>query len=342
MRARAALKIGLAYDLRDEYLAQGYGEEETAEFDQQSTIDALGDALGSLGYVVDRIGNAVALMQRLSAGDRWDLVFNIAEGLYGYGREAQVPAILDVYGIPYTFGDPLTASVCLHKAWSKTLVAAEGVPTAKHQLITNVEDCGNFALKLPVLLKPVAEGTGKGVTPESVITDPEQLAPAVKAMLARYRQPVLVEEFLPGREFTVAILGSGANARVLGSLEIKLREGAEQGVYSYVNKEQCESLVEYPYVCNEPVVDEAEAIALKAWVALGCRDGGRVDMRCDGDGHPVFMEVNPLAGLHPTHSDLPMLATAIGMSYPDLIREIVESATERVSAQRTRADSRAA
>ncbi|MCB1685329.1 MAG: hypothetical protein R3E82_18985 [Pseudomonadales bacterium] len=342
MKAEAALHIGLTYDLRDEYLAQGYSEEETAEFDQPGTIDALGNALEALGYRVDRIGNAVALMQRLSAGGRWDLVFNIAEGLNGYGREAQVPAILDVYGIPYTFGDPLTASVCLHKAWAKTLVAAVGVRTAQHQVISRIRDCGDFRLPLPVLLKPIAEGTGKGVTPESVITDPKQLAPAAKAMLARYRQPVLVEEFLPGREFTVGILGTGTNARVLGSLEIRLRDEAEQGVYSYVNKEQCESLVDYPYVCDEPVVEEAQAIALKAWIALGCRDGGRVDLRCDSEGRPVFMEVNPLAGLHPTHSDLPMLATAIGMPYVELIREIVESAAERVAGRRAPADSQAA
>lgn len=340
------MKIGLTYDLRSEYLAQGYSEEETAEFDQQGTIDALAEALRSLGHEVDRIGNAAALMGRLSAGDRWELVFNIAEGLYGYGREAQVPAILDVYGIPYTFGDPLTASACLHKAWAKTLVAAAGVPVARHHLISRTKDCvefvKNFTLTLPVLLKPVAEGTGKGVTPESIVHEVKLLAPAVKAMLARYRQPVLVEEFLPGREFTVGILGTGANARVLGSLEIVLKDDAEPGVYSYVNKEQCESLVEYPYVCDEPVVEDAEKIALRAWNALGCRDGGRVDLRCDGEGRPVFMEVNPLAGLHPTHSDLPMLATAIGMPYVELIQEIVESAAERVSEKRERAASHAA
>jgi len=175
-----------------------------------------------------------------------------------------------------------------------------------------------------------------------VIHELKLLAPAVKAMLAQYRQPVLVEEFLPGREFTVGILGTGANARVLGSLEIVLKDAAEPGVYSYVNKEQCESLVDYPYVFDEPDVVEAEEIALRAWNALGCRDGGRVDLRCDGDGRPVFMEVNPLAGLHPTHSDLPMLATAIGMPYLELIREIVDSAAERVSVRNSRAASCAA
>jgi len=163
------------------------------------------------------------------------------------------------------------------------------------------------------------------------VTDPKQLGATARTLLSRYRQPVLAEEYLPGREFTVGIVGTGSSARVLGTLEIVLLDGAEQDVYSYVNKEQCETLVEYRPVRNEDeeVVQEAEAIALKAWITLGCRDAGRIDLRCDDRGHPVFIEVNPLAGLHPTHSDLPMIATAEGLPYVDLIAEIVASAAAR-------------
>lgn len=325
------MKIGMTFDLRDEYLAQGYSEEETAEFDQPATIEAIAGALTELGHQVDRIGAAPALIGRLARGDRWELVFNISEGLTGYGREAQVPAILDVYGIAYTFSDPLTASVCLHKAWTKRLVAVAGIPTARDRLIERSRDCGRFDLNFPVLLKPVAEGTGKGVSPDSLVSDPKQLPATAKSLLARYRQPVLVEEYLPGREFTVGIVGTGTHARVLGTLEILLRDGAEQDVYSYVNKEQCERLVEYRPVADEQeeVVRDAETIALKAWNVLGCRDAGRIDLRCDERGNPVFMEVNPLAGLHPTHSDLPMIASAEGLPYVDLIEQIVESAAAR-------------
>jgi len=330
------MKIGLTYDLRSDYLAQGYSAEETAEFDQGGTIDALSQALQELGHEVHRIGSAPSLIDQLARGERWDLVFNVAEGLNGYGREAQVPAILDVYGIPYTFSDPLTASVCLHKAWTSVLVAAAGVHTPRHQLISRTRDCGRFSLDLPVLLKPVAEGTGKGVSADSVITDLKQLPVAVKSMLARYRQPVLAEEFLPGREFTVGILGTGSRARALGTLEIVLLEGAEPEVYSYENKENCEQLVEYRHVHDEAVVARAEEMALAAWNALGCRDGGRVDLRCNGAGEPVFLEINPLAGLHPTHSDLPMIATAVGMPYTRLIAEIVDSAAERIDEARHR------
>ena len=332
------MRIGLTYDLRAEYLALGYGDEETAEFDQQGTIDALAEAIESLGHSVDRIGSARSLISRLAKGDRWELVFNIAEGLYGYGREAQVPAILDVYGIAYTFADPLAASVCLHKGWSKMIVRAAGVPTADFAIIETPADIDRVAMRFPLLAKPIAEGTGKGVTPKSVVRSPADLSQVSAELLDRYQQPVLVETFLPGREFTVGIVGTGTAARAVGSIEIVLRSDAEPDVYSYVNKEECESLVEYRHVTRrDPLVAQAEQIALDAWIALGCRDGGRVDIRCDERGQPMFLEVNPLAGLHPTHSDLPMIATAVGMPYAELVRAIVDSAATRIPKARVRA-----
>jgi len=330
--------IGLTYDLRAEYLAAGYSDEETAEFDQQSTIDALADALESLGHRVDRIGSARALVSRLAGGERWELVFNVAEGLAGFGREAQVPAILDVYGIAYTFAEPLAAAVCLHKGWSKLVVAAAGVPTAAFALLSDAAEAAQIRLPYPLLAKPVAEGTGKGVTPKSIVANPAELAAVAGELLDRYRQPVLVEAFLPGREFTVGILGTDRSAQAIGSVEIVLKRDAEANVYSYVNKEQCETLVEYRHVTRaDPVVARAERIALDAWNALGCRDGGRVDIRCDQHGQPMFLEVNPLAGLHPTHSDLPMIATAIGMPYSELIGRIVTSAARRIPSRRVQA-----
>jgi D-alanine-D-alanine ligase len=330
--------IGLTYDLRAEYLAAGYSEEETAEFDQQGTIDALVVALESLGHRVDRIGSARALINRLASGDRWELVFNVAEGLRGFGREAQVPAILDAYGITYTFAEPLAAAVCLHKGWAKLVVAAAGVPTAPFALLSASADAARVQLPFPLLAKPVAEGTGKGITPKSIVANHAELTAVSAELLDRYRQPVLVETFLPGREFTVGILGTDGAARAIGSLEIVLQRDAEPNVYSYSNKERCETLVEYRHVSRaEPLVARAERIALDAWAALGCRDGGRVDIRCDGSGTPMFLEVNPLAGLHPSHSDLPMIASSIGMPYGELIRHIVDSAAARIPSARGRA-----
>jgi D-alanine-D-alanine ligase len=326
------MRIGLTYDLRAEYLAMGFGEEETAEFDREETIDELDRAIRSLGHETDRIGHARRLVERLAGGERWDLVFNIAEGLRGAGREAQVPAILELYGIPYTFSDPLVMALTLHKGMTKRVVRDALIPTPGFALVSTQADVAGIRFEPPYFAKPVAEGTSKGITPRSVVTDRARLWPACEALLGDFSQPVIVEEFLPGREFTVGILGTGASAGVVGTLEMGLRPGAESGVYSYVNKEQCEELVEYILVRAEedPVVREAERLALASWRVLECRDAGRVDLRCDARGAPQFLEANPLAGLHPTHSDLPILCSKLGISYVTLIGRILQSACERL------------
>lgn len=326
------MRVGLTYDLRSEYLAAGYGEEETAEFDRVETIDAIESALRELGHETDRIGNIRQLVGRLAAGDRWDLVFNICEGLRGPGREAQVPALLDAYDIAYTFADPLVMSVCLHKGLTKTVLREHDLATPRSVLIEELASLSEVHLRYPLFIKPVSEGTGKGITAASKIADFDELYSGCRDLLARFRQPVLVEEFLPGREFTTALLGTGDDARVLGTMEIILLDAAEPEVYSYVNKERCEELVEYRLAHPEtdPEVAAAEALALAAWRALGGRDAGRVDIRSDATGQPQFIEANPLAGLHPQHSDLPIIATMVGMPYTELIRTIVDSAAQRM------------
>lgn len=333
LAAFGRLTIGLTYDLRPEYLAAGYGEEETAEFDRPETVEALAATLQQLGHAVDRIGNVHQLVRRLASGDRWDVVFNICEGLHGRARESQVPALLDAYEIAYTFSDPLITAVCLDKRMTKLIVRDAGVPTPRFVLVEQLSDVSSVDLTYPLFTKPVAEGTGKGVTAASKVLDASQLLANCRDLLQRFRQPVLVEEFLPGREFTTGLLGTGAAARVLGTLEIVLLPKADAEVYSYTNKEFCEDRVEYRLVTpsDDPVVAEVEALALTAWRALGCRDGGRMDLRCDGRGRPQFVEVNPLAGLHPQHSDLPMLATAVGMEFGELLAHIVASAACRIN-----------
>ena len=326
------MKIGLTYDLREAYLAEGYDELETAEFDRADTIDSLENAIWSLGHQTDRIGHVRQLVSRLAAGDRWDLVFNICEGLRGIAREAQVPALLEAYDIPCTFGDPVTMTVCLHKGLTKTLVKKCGMPTPQFAVVETMADLTKINLPFPLFAKPIAEGTGKGVSPASCISSAAELSQVCEMLLANFRQPVLVETYLSGREFTVGILGTGDDARVLGTLEIVLLSDAEPGAYSYINKERCEELVRYDLVRsdNDPEVAEAERIALLSWRELNGRDAGRIDLRSDGSGRPNFIEANPLAGLHPEHSDLPMIATKVGMSYQELIRQIVESAAKRV------------
>jgi D-alanine-D-alanine ligase len=324
--------VGLTYDLRADYLAAGYGEEQTAEFDRPDTIQAIDAALRQLGHETEQIGNARQLVGRLAAGGCWDLVFNIAEGLHGIGREAQVPAILDVYQIPYTFSDPLVLALALHKGLTKVVVRSAGIPTPDFALVERPEDADRVDLPLPLFAKPLAEGTGKGITAASKIRQRAALRPICGELLARYSQPVLVETFLPGREFTVGVLGTGADARVLASMEVLLLPGAEADVYSYANKEQSEEHCQYRLgrADEDAEVRRAEQLALAAYRALGCRDAGRVDLRSDAQGQPNFLEINPLAGLHPQHSDLPILAGMVGVSYRELIERIVRSAAQRV------------
>jgi D-alanine-D-alanine ligase len=322
------MRIGMTYDLRDDYLAAGFAEEETAEFDRASTIEAIEGAIRNMGHEPVRIGNIQSLVQQLAAGQRWDLVFNIAEGLYGFGREAQVPALLDAYRIPYVFSDPLAQALTLHKGMAKHVIRDAGLPTADFAVIESMSDIDSVDLPYPLFAKPVAEGTGKGVTPASKISAPSLLQETCARLLLEFRQPVLVETFLPGREFTVGIVGNGSRARSLGVMEVILLDHSEPDVYSYHNKEFCEDLVEYRAVSDEEA-SKAVEVAIASYRTLGCRDAGRVDLRSDTAGIPHFIEINPLAGLHPEHSDLCIIATKYGISYQELLADIVQAALQR-------------
>ncbi len=320
--------VGLTYDLRRDYLAQGYNDEDVAEFDSEETITLLDNAIQSLGYQTDRIGNARCLCSRLAAGEKWELVFNIAEGLNGRSREAQVPCLLEMYGIGYTFSDPLVCAITLDKSFAKRMVRDAGIPTAKFKIIEDIIELDHIPLEYPLFAKPVAEGTGKGISRKSLIESPAQMTDVCEYLLSRFSQPVLIEEFLPGQEFTVGILGNGNKAYVLGIMEIRMANDGN-GIYSYTAKEQCEKLVNYLPYRKCPFYRKLEQLSLKAYRVLQCSDAARVDFRCDREGTPCFLEINPLPGLHPTHSDLPMIATQEGMSYAELIDAIIKNALSR-------------
>ncbi len=322
-------KVGITYDLREDYLALGMGEEETAEFDRPETIDSIAAALQQLGYSPDKIGNIRALARRIVAGDRWDLVFNIAEGVRGFGREAQVPALLDAYDIPYTFSDPLVLALTLHKGMTKRVIRDLGIPTPEFAVVEDEGGAAQVDLPFPLFAKPVAEGTGKGISGASRIETRAELVRVCVELLESFDQPVLVETYLPGREFTVGITGTGRSAESIGVIEVVLRGEAESHAYSYVNKQRFEELVEYRLV-QDSMAKKAAEVALASYVGLGCRDAGRVDLRADSLGQPQFMEINPLAGLHPEHSDLPILNGLAGHSYLDLMQRIMSSALSRM------------
>ncbi len=331
------MRIGFTYDLKDDYLALGFGADAVAEFDSAATIAAVAGALESHGHDVERIGHVRALAAKLVAGQRWDLVFNIAEGVSGFGRESQVPALLEAYDIPYTFSDPLVCALTLHKGMAKHVARGCGVPTPSFALVTTREEAAAVALPLPLFVKPVAEGTSKGITAKSLVRSREALLDTCAALLGEYRQPVLVEEYLSGREFTVGILGTDEHARAIATLEVVLRQGADEGVYSFRNKAEWRELVDYRLLENGAMRRDVETVALAAWRCLGCRDAGRVDVRLDGNGRAQLLEVNPLAGLSPEHSDLPIMASLAGMDYRTLIGEILRCTAARLASEAARA-----
>jgi len=242
------MKVGLTYDLRSWYLDRGYSMEDTAEFDKQDTVDSIEAALRKIGFETEAIGNCFQLVEALAAGKKWDLVFNIAEGLYGDGRESVVPAILDQYKIPYVFSGPVILGISLNKYLTRLIVSAAGVPVSPGMLISSPADIEKCNLEYPLFIKPVSEGTGKGITERNLLKSPAELKEIAEYLLVRFSQPALVEEYLPGREFTVGIIGSGDDAIAIGGMEIECRNNYP---YSVEFKENYEEFCRYIPMANE-------------------------------------------------------------------------------------------
>lgn len=323
--------IGMTYDLKEDYLKQGFSKEDVAEFDSVSTINSLENAISGLGFKVERIGNINSLYSALAAKKRWDLVFNIAEGVSGVDRESQVPSLLDAHNIPYTFSDPLVSNLTLNKPLAKELIKSAGLPTPSFYVVSNIEEINAINLNYPLFAKPIAEGTGKGIDNKSIISSFPELEEVCSNLLVHFKQPVLVEEFLPGREFTTGILGNKENAFVLGTTEVKFLSNCPSKIYSLEVKENYEKFVKYNCVKESSLLSKIEGLALKSYNVLGCRDAGRVDIKISRDGTPNFIEMNSLPGLHPVHSDLCIIANQSGMNYSKLIEIIIENAISRIN-----------
>jgi D-alanine-D-alanine ligase len=322
------LDIALCYDLKADYLAAGFSAEQVMEFDDEETVAGLAAGIAANGHRVERVGRGIDLARRLAAGDRWDLVFNIAEGMRGRSREAQVPALCEMFDQPYTFSDPLTCAVTLDKPLAKRLVRDHGLPTAAFAVVETVEDVDRIDLAPPFFIKPTAEGSSKGVTDRSRVETRDELRLACADLLRRFDQPVLVESYLPGREMTVGIVGNNGDLRIVGVMEVVFKDGND-GDYTALNKAEYETRIDYRLLDGEPLARRAREVALGAYSALACRDVARVDLRCDAAGEPCFLETNPLPGMHPVKSDLPIMSRLAGISYPELLGRIVEAAGQR-------------
>jgi D-alanine-D-alanine ligase len=332
--------VGIAYDLKSEveHLARlsvgedGLPEDAFEEYDSAATVSAIEEALVANGYRTRRLGGGRSFLVQVMQ-DPGDLVFNIAEGYGTRSREAHVPSALEMLGVPYTHSDPLTLALTLDKAMAKRVVASVGVPTPRFAVVESVEQLADLPLTFPLIAKPLCEGSSIGVRKHSRVTDRRSLRDLVATLLRDYCEPVLVEEFCSGPEFTVGILGTGASARVIGSMEIVPRRGSvAEFVYSLEVKRNDLEEVEYQAPPRRPaaLVRAIEDVALAAYRALACRDVGRVDIRLDKEGRPQFLEANPLPGLNPAHGDLVLLARAYGFSYTELIGHIVREARARL------------
>ncbi|MBI4615216.1 MAG: D-alanine--D-alanine ligase [Planctomycetes bacterium] len=307
-------------------------EDRFEEYDSEGTVGAIFHALESNGYRARRLGGGRRFVEEALRKPP-DLVFNIAEGFGTRSREAHVPSVCEMLRIPYTHSDPLTCAVTLEKAEAKRVVASHGIPTPRFAVVERPEQAEDLPLSFPVISKPLWEGSSMGIRRTSRATDPASLAETVGRLVGDYGQPVLVEEFCSGPEFTVGILGDG-RPEAIAVMEIVPRvDRPEEFVYSLEVKRNYKVEVEYRVPPGRPreLLRAVEDVALGAYRALGCRDVGRVDIRVGADGEPKFLEVNPLPGLNPVTSDIVILAGKAGMPYNDLIGKIVENARRRLS-----------
>jgi len=327
------MRVGLAYDLKEDVsLEISSPQDALEEYDSSETVELIETALKSAGHSVVRLGGGADFLVNILR-ERVDLVFNIAEGRGNYvSREAQVPSVLEMLDIPYSGSSPQCLSICLDKPLSKKLAIATGVPTPQWCLIDNLEQLSEVSwngLAFPAIIKPACEGSSKGIRVSSLVSGPAEAAETISQLLKCYRQPMMVEEFIPGDEVTVGIIGN-APPTVLGMMRILPRNRADCFVYSLEIKRDYLNLVSYecPARLEEEVLARIAAASLKAFTALGCRDFARLDFRVSPEGIPYFLEINPLPGLG-THSDLVIMALKLGWRYEELIDAVLRAAVKR-------------
>lgn len=309
-----------------------------AEWDTWETINALKDAIAEIHDVtlVEANEHAFSGFKELKP----DIVFNIAEGINGINRESQIPAMLEFLNIPYTGSDALTLGICLDKSRTKEILTYNNIPNARFLLMENVEQAEKIDFEFPLIVKPVSEGSSKGIFSSSFVNKKQELLDEIKRVINNYNQPALVEEFLPGREFTVAVLGNGGEAQVLPIIEILYDDFPEDVVplYSYEakwildTKESEFDVFECPAKLTRKLEEQIKNTALRAYSVLKCRDWSRIDLRLDKNGIPNIIEINPLPGIMPDpneNSSFPKAARAAGMSYNEMIQKVLYSAAKR-------------
>jgi D-alanine-D-alanine ligase len=331
------LRVGFTYNMKREGAHKADKDDSQAEYDPPETIEAIRSAIESLGHEVVPLEANSELPQRL-VESKIDVAFNIAEGLSGRNREAQVPALCELVGVPYTGSDSATLALALDKALCKRILKQHDIRTPEFQVMTSGREKLSpvLAQKFPLIVKPNAEGSSKGIASTGVVDDEASLRVAVRDILERYRQPALIEEYIAGREFTVGLLGD-KRPRLLPPMEICFKDTSRtRPVYDYEIKQEWEKHVRYecPAKLSAAELKGVERAALRTFAALDCRDVARVDMRMNEHGEVYVLEVNPLPGLTPDYSDLVLISKAAGLDYRTLIAEILAGALRRLRDKR--------
>jgi D-alanine-D-alanine ligase len=327
------MKIGLSYDLKESVaLEMAAPEDALEEYDSASTVELIAASLKSHGHSVVMLGGGRDFLDNI-INEPVDFVFNIAEGRGNYrSREAQVPSVLEMLGIPYSGSDPQCLAICLDKPLTKALVASAGVRTPRFRVVADVRQLSEISwgqFTFPVIIKPAYEGSSKGIRQASLAESPDDAGILAGHLLDCYQQPMMVEEFIKGEEVTVGVVGNSPPA-IVGSMRVVPRKQYDHFIYSLEIKRDWEALVDYecPARLSEETIREINSSSLKAYKALGCRDFARLDFRVDAEGAPYFIEINPLPGLG-SHSDLYIIATKVGWNHSRLIGEILGAALRR-------------
>lgn len=331
------MKVGFCYNLKKTTDAAA-PQDLYAEWDDEETVEAVRSALAVKHEVIPVEGDEEAFEKFKKF--RPEIVFNMAEGMYGSSREAQIPSMLEMLRIPYTGSDPLTLALCLDKAMTKAVLQFHGIATPHFQVVSGVKPRQGFP-SFPLIVKPLREGSSKGIMNSSLVRKPRQLQDEIHRVLAEYQQPALVEEFLPGREFTVALLGNRNQLQVLPIVEIQFEElpGSINPIYSFEAKwvwdtvEKPLEIFSCPAKVPASLKKKIESLCRAAYSALGVRDWCRIDVRLDESGEPNILELNPLPGILPNpdaNSCFPKAARTAGMTYEELVNRVLEISCQRV------------
>ena len=326
------IQVGVVYNLKHAEQSRSAAPDDQAEYDSMDTVLAIEQALKRQGCRTILLEADEELPEKLRK-NRPDFVFNIAEGRGGRAREAQVPALLSLFDIPYTGSDETTLCIALDKALTKRLLATYRIPTPRYRVYEPGARIRTAGLRFPVIVKPNAEGSSKGIADVCIAENAAELKSLVEQNLTLYGGSVLAEEYIHGREFTVGLLGNGESVSVFPPMEILYHDSPIPGyhVYNYTVKQQYTKYVSYRCPAQLSPKQEREIVRLskKIFLALGCRDFARVDFRLDEAGKLYFIEINPLPGLAPHYSDYPMLAEFCGVEYDDLVGSVLRAGVAR-------------